>query len=105
MNTHANILYIEHRLEHYLLAFALPALCILSVAYVYLLSMSVVHVVVSRESEEKINEIHGEIASLESVFMERQHAISMEVVEQEGYTAAGNKIFLNRDNSSVVTQR
>lgn len=105
MNITANILYIEHRLEHYLLALALLALCVLSIAYVYLLSMSVVHVVVSRESKEKTNEIHGEIASLEAVYMERQHAISSEVVVHRGYTAAGNKIFLNRNNSSVVTQR
>lgn len=100
-----NILYIEHKLEHLTLAFALCALTVLSVAYIYLLSMSVVHVVVTREAEQRVNDIRGEIASLESTYMQRQHQISMVVVENRGYAIADKKIFLDRENSSVVTKR
>lgn len=105
MNAVAKTFYIEYKAEQYLLAFALGAVCLLSVAYVYLLSMSVVHVVGSREIESKISDTRAEIAALEAVFMERQHAISMEVVEREGYISASEKIFLNRDGASVVTRR
>lgn len=105
MNAVTKILYIEHKLEHWLLAFTLATVCVLSVGYVYLLSMSVVHVVVSREAEERISDIHGQIAALESVYMEKQHAISTEVVASRGYVSTNEKIFLNRDNAAVVTRR
>ena len=105
MNAVAKTFYIQYRAEQYLLAFSLGAVCLLSVAYVYLLSMSVVHVVASRESEAKVSELRAEIAALESTYMERQHSISMEVVGQKGYISAGDKIFINRDSASVVTRR
>lgn len=105
MSVIAKAIYIEHRSERYLLALLLAAFCALSVAYVYLLSMSVVHVVISRETEEKIHGLHSEIATLESSYMEKQHAISMEVVERRGFAVSSEKIFLNREGASVVTQR
>lgn len=105
MNAATKILYIEHKIEHWLLAFSLAAVCVLSVGYVYLLSMSVVHVVISREADERISDIQGEIAALESVYMEKQHAISTEVVEQQGYVTTNEKIFLSRGNAAMVTRR
>jgi len=65
----------------------------------------VVHVVVTREAEQKISDTRGDIASLESTYMERQHQISMEVVENRGYAIADDKIFLDRENAQVVTKR
>lgn len=105
MNAATKILYIEHKIEHWLLAFSLAAVCVLSVGYVYLLSMSVVHVVISREADERISDLQGEIAALESVYMEKQHAISTEVVENKGYVTTNEKIFLSRGNAAMVTRR
>ena len=105
MSVLAKTLYIEHNIERYLMAFFLAAFCVLSGTYIYLISMSVVHVVVSEDIKEQIHAIHSEIAVLESTYMEKQHSISMEVVNRRGFAVSSEKVFLSRDDVSVVTQR
>lgn len=105
MNAAANIFYIHTKLELYLLLLAAAAFCLLSGAYVYLLSMSVVHVVASKDIEERIHAVHGEIATLEAAYMEKQHAISNEVIKHRGFADADRKIFLDRETTTVVTRR
>lgn len=105
MNALAKTIYIEYNIEKYLLALFLAIFCTLCVAYVYLLSMSVVHVVVSKDIEEKIQTISSDIAMLEAAYMEKQHAISIDVVKRRGFAISSEKIYLNRQDTSVVTQR
>lgn len=92
-------------IEQYVFFAAGCAFCALLATYMYLLSLSVVHVVMNQENEERMHEIAGEIARLEATYMEKQAAIGSEVVEQKGYIAAANKIFIDKDQTSVVTKR
>lgn len=105
MSAIALINEMQYKSERILLAGALAAFLVLCGLYVYLLSSSVVHVVISKETESNIHQIHSEIAALEAEYMEIQNALSREVVEQSGYIAAGKKIFIDRSSTSLVTQR
>jgi hypothetical protein len=105
MNDVAKLNNIEHQLERFSLYALLAIVCGLGGMYFYFLSSSVVHVVMNREAEEKMHRLHSEIASLEATYMEKQHAISIEVARRHGYVAAGKKIFLDRTGASVVTRR
>lgn len=105
MNAIASTTYIRYRSERLLLA-TLIALCLsLFALYFYFLSMSVIHVVISKEISESMNETQGMIADLESSYMQKQHDISFEMVERHGYIASEKKIFINRNTDSVVTKR
>lgn len=77
---------------------------LLAALYMYLLSVSVVHVVMSKETEENIYRVHSEIADLEAEYMERQNAIAEKIIAQNGYEAAP-KIFIDKNPTSVVTKR
>lgn len=105
MNVIALINNMHYKAERLALAFALTLLAGLFVLYVYLLSMSVIHVVISKEAEENLRDLRSEIAYLESQYMEMQNSISEEIVEQRGYIAVKDKIFIARDNTSLVTKR
>lgn len=105
MNIIAKALYMEYNAEKYLMAFFLVVFCGLVFAYIQLLSLSVVHVVMNKEAKEQMSILASEIAELESAYMEKQHAISTEVVEHRGYVASSEKIFLDRTGAAVVTQR
>lgn len=105
MNAIATANEMQHQSERVILAGALTLFGIMCGMYMYLLSSSVVHVVISKESETKIHQTHSEIAALEAKYMEMQNSISKEVVEQSGYIAAGKKVFIDRSNASLVTRR
>lgn len=105
MNAISQVLQIQSRIERLMLCALIITVCTLCGLYFYLLSASVVHVVFTKEAEENIHQVHSDIASLEATYMERQHSISMEVVRQQGYITDAKKIFLDRNQASVVTQR
>lgn len=95
---------INHKEIHYVLWGLGLTVSLLAAAYMYLLSISVIHVVMSKEIEENIYSVHSEIADLEARYMERQNAIAEKVIAENGYTAAP-KIFIAKNPSSVVTKR
>ncbi len=105
MNAITLINDMHYKAEKILLVASFVLFSFLCVMYMYLLSSSVVHVVISKEAEASVYEVSGEIAALEAEYMEIQHSISKEVVEKNGYIAAGQKIFIDRSNASLVTQR
>lgn len=105
MNTITLINDIHYKAEKLLLIIGFVVLSFLCGLYMYLLSSSVVHVVISKETEASVYDIGSEIAALEAEYMEIQHSISKEVVEKNGYIAAGQKIFINKENASLVTRR
>lgn len=105
MNAIITLTHIEHRLERLALGALMLTVVGLSCLYFYFLSASVVHVVMTEELAEKANQVQGEIAALEAAYMDKQHAISLEVVERRGYIASVEKIFIDRGQSSVVTKR
>lgn len=105
MNAILNITHIKYPLERLLMAGLFASVMGFFGLYFYFLSFSVIHVVMTEELSEKINQVQGEIAALEATYMDKQHAISLEVVERRGYIASGKKIFIDRGGDSVITKR
>ncbi len=66
------------------------------VAYMYFLSLSVVHVVMRKEVMQEINQLRSEIAFLESSYIEANHVISKRVALEPGFTSVQDKIFIHK---------
>lgn len=100
-----NIFETQYKAERVLMYISLSSFVLLSFLYVYFLFSGVVHVVMNKESEVNIRKLHGEIASLEADYMEKQYSLSQTILEDEGYIMANNKVFIDRNNGTVVTKR
>lgn len=92
-------------LQHYALLLASCLTLLLAALYMYFLSVSVIHVVISRENEEKIHRVAADIASLEATYMEKKIEIASSIVGENGYVTANKKVFVNKGQTSVVTRR
>lgn len=65
------------------------------VAYMYFLSLSVVHVVMRKEVMQETNRLRSEIAFLETSYIEAHYIISSKVASADGFTEIRDKIFIN----------
>lgn len=74
----------------------------LVVLYVYFLNMSVVHVVLQKETIHTIQDLKNEIAVLESDYIEAQHTIAARMATIDGLTAERNKTFVRRATESEL---
>ena len=70
--------------------------------YMYFVSASVVHVVLRQESQRSISSLHSEISALESEYIKAQHSVSSEIAQRNGYVVASEKIFIGREESTLV---
>jgi hypothetical protein len=70
--------------------------------YMYLLTMSVVHVVIRKETTQTVQALETEIASLETKFMLAQHVVSTAIVENQGFTQTSEKIFVSRPTDTAI---
>lgn len=91
--------------EHLLLVSAFTLFSVICCTYMYLLSASVIHVVLSKEIDERMHRINSEIAALEASYMERQHEISKQIIEKNGYVKVAEKVFIDINGSDLVTKR
>lgn len=74
--------------------------------YMYLVSLSVVNVVMSKEVRQQLVATHSEITELETAYIEAQHTVSQELALQRGFIPADEKLFLTAgDTNSVVVSR
>jgi hypothetical protein len=74
-------------------------------AYMYFLSTSIVHVVMRKEVDTQISDLGSKISKLESVYIERQHAVSNDIAVRQGYVEAENKIFIDKSGDTLVLLR
>lgn len=88
--------------EHYYVAGAFGALLVLVSLYGYLLSATVVHVVMQKEMRQEIRAVHSEIAELEAAYIARQHAISNEIALLDGFEEVTEKVFIDKSAASLV---
>lgn len=72
------------------------------VAYMYFLSLSVVHVVMRKEATAQIGELRSEIARLETSYIEAKHQISARVASLDGFNQTDEKIFISKAEQSLV---
>ena len=81
--------------------------CILAViTYVYFLNMSVVHVVLQKETIRETQDMKNHIALLEANYIEAQHTIAARMATMDGLMAERNKTFVERtpDSGLVLNQ-
>lgn len=72
------------------------------VTYLYFLNVSVVHVVIRKEVLKEQNQMRGEIAMLETSYIEAQHKIAGRIADLDGYSIDTAKIFVTRGEDSLV---
>ncbi len=70
--------------------------------YMYFLSLSVMHVVMRKETMHNLNEAKSEIAKLEASYIEARHVISTQVASVNGFTENQNKIFVSRAEQNLA---
>lgn len=87
---------------NYFCGFFLTALLTLSALYMYLLSSTIVHVVMQKQISSEIHQMNSAIAKLESEYILKQHAISREVATLDGYINVENKIFINKGDTGLA---
>jgi hypothetical protein len=78
---------------------------VLVIAYMYFLSMSVVHVVFRKESHQEARQLESEISALESTYIEAQHAVSERIASAVSLTETNEKIFVTRVPAAVALSR
>lgn len=72
------------------------------VLYLYFLNMSVVQVVMRTENMQKQNYLNTEIAQLEALYIESQHVIALRIGTMVQNDASAEKIFVSREQDSLV---
>ncbi len=80
-------------------------LCGLLALYMYLVGMSVVHVVMNKEANQQIGMIKSDISELESAYIDAQHAVRAELALQDGFVNQEEKVFIVSSDTTVVVSR
>lgn len=87
--------------KKYLIAAAVLLLSLFA-AYVYLLSASVVAVVMRKEVNKEMQQIHTEISQLETTYIQKQHAVNDEIATRNGFVEVKDKIFIERGDTNLA---
>lgn len=74
----------------------------LFVSYVYLVSASIVHVVLRTELDQEMQQVQSQISTLESKYIAAQHRVNERIATLDGYTENSNKVFIDRSAPSLV---
>ncbi len=91
-----------HTERHLITVSCFSLLVVSVVAYMYFLSLSVVHVVMRKEVLQEINQLRSEIAFLESSYIEANHVISQQVATADGFSAVKDKVFIKSGGEGLV---
>ncbi len=95
---------IQHQ-RHLITVLCMSFLVLSVVAYMYFLSLSVVHVVMRKETLQEIQQLRSEIAFLESAYIEANHRISQRAADIPGFSSIEEKVFINRDAGAGLVLR
>lgn len=74
-------------------------------AYLYFLNLSVVHVVIRKEHAQEMNQLHTDIATLETAYIDAQHKISDRMAVAGQYDEHAEKIFIVRGSGDDLALR
>jgi len=72
------------------------------ILYIYLISASIVHVVIRTETTQEMKKVSSEISLLEGRFIAAQHKVSSDIASLQGYTQTSQKIFIDRSEPQFV---
>lgn len=73
--------------------------------YMYLITASVVNVVVAKESQQIVSSLQSDITTLESRYMALQYTIDEQEAQAQGYVASNNKVFISGNDDTLVVSR
>ncbi len=91
---------------HTLITTSLFAGIVFSVlAYMYFLSLSVVHVVMRKDVMQEMSSIRSVIAVLEADYIAAHHVVSARVAQLDGYTSVTEKVFLSSNPTPTLVVR
>lgn len=86
----------------FLISFLLLLVFVMIGLYMYLLTMSVVHVVLHKELVQQIRVTETEIATLESDYIVAKHQVSDRIAAAENFTETSDKLFVQRSTDSTL---
>ncbi len=75
--------------------------CLLGL-YMYLVSATVMHVVLQTELKQQTKTVHSEISELENRLIIAQHKVSSDIATLQGFTPITEKVFIDRSPDSLV---
>jgi len=75
--------------------------CLLGV-YMYLVSATVMHVVLQTELKQQAKTVHSDISELENRLIIAQHKVSSDIASLQGFTPITRKVFIDRTPDSLV---
>lgn len=70
--------------------------------YMYLVSATVMHVVLQTENSQALKVVNSDISELENQLILAQHKVSSDIASMQGYTAITEKVFIDRAPDSLV---
>ena len=79
-------------------------LALLAVLYMYLVSATVMHVVVHKELTRSISDMNSELSQLEAEYIAAQHDLSAQVASLPGFVETPDKIFIERADTTLVVR-
>ena len=74
-------------------------------AYIYFVSASVADVVMRKEVDAKIQDMHTRISQLEATYIEKQHEVSDEIASYRGFVTVESKIFIDTQEEDTLVMR
>jgi Tfp pilus assembly protein PilN len=91
-----------NKYNHVITMLCVAALLLGVFAYMYFLSLSVVHVVMKKEATQNINQLRSEIALLETSYIEARYQINNRIASIDGLNETQNKIFISQAEQNLV---
>jgi len=77
---------------------------ILVCLYMYFVSATIMHVVVRKETDQSMSQMHSKLGALEAEYIAAQHSVSEHVASLQGFVATSEKVFINRTPSTLVVR-
>jgi len=68
----------------------------------YLVSATVMHVVLQAEYKQETKSVYSNISALENRLIIAQHKVSSDIATLQGFTAITEKVFIDRSPASLV---
>ena len=91
-----------YRKEYQWLVSSFSLLLVIFGAYIYFVSISIAHVVISKEVDQKIATVNAKISESEATYIKLQYSISSEVAKEKGFILATDKIYTKRAGATLV---
>ncbi len=70
--------------------------------YMYLVSATVMHVVLQTEFRQEAKSVASDVSTLENRLIIAQHKVSSDIASMQGFTAITEKVFIDRAPDSLV---